>query len=374
MKRKEFEEKLSEKLEGSYGGQNEWSRLRDTMKKVAEDVLGYQQPIKNEWFDDDCREAVQAVIDARKRGRESRAKSSNLRRLQREKKKVLQKKKRQFDQRRIVEIENLHTINDTRKFYQAVNAEKRGFQPRTSMCRQKNGDLVCDENGVLDRWKEHFTELLGMDLNRAESTPSRKPYEANDGVEVETPSREEVVSAINKLKNNKAPGEDELPGELFKAGGAGLVDHLHELIQRHWSEEKLPPEWKMGVICPIFKKGCKLECNNYCGISLLPTAYKIFSNILADRLQPLVEDFLHPYQAGFRRGMSTTDQIFCIRQIIQKSYEMNTETDHLFIDFKQAYDTIDREQLWGIMAEFGFPNKLIRLLKTTVGSQVLREG
>ena len=64
--------------------------------------------------------------------------------------------------------------------------------------------------------------------------------------------------------------------------------------------------------------------------------------------------------------MSTTDQIFCIRQIIQKSYEMNTETDHLFIDFRQAYDTIDREQLWGIMAEFRFPHKLIRLLKATL--------
>jgi hypothetical protein len=69
-------------------------------------------------------------------------------------------KKRQFDQQKIAVIENLHTINDTRKFYQAIRSAKNGFQPRTSMCRKKNGDLVCDSNGVLERWKEHFDELL----------------------------------------------------------------------------------------------------------------------------------------------------------------------------------------------------------------------
>lgn len=45
---------------------------------------------------------------------------------------------------------------------------------------------------------------------------------------------------------------------------------------------------------------------------------------------------------------------------------MNTETHHLFIDFKAAYDTIIREELWGIMVQYGFPNKLIRLLNATL--------
>jgi Reverse transcriptase (RNA-dependent DNA polymerase) len=45
---------------------------------------------------------------------------------------------------------------------------------------------------------------------------------------------------------------------------------------------------------------------------------------------------------------------------------MNTETLHLFIDFKAAYDTINREDLWAIMVQFGFPYQLIRLLKSTL--------
>jgi hypothetical protein len=365
-KRKEFREKLDEKLRNQSEEAASWTQVRDAMNQVAEEVLGFQQPTRNEWFDDECRAAVQAVIEARADGRDTRSKLERVRILQREKKKLLQTKKRQFDQQKIAEVESLHTMNETRKFYQAINIAKNGFHPRTSMCRRKNGDLVCDTNGVLERWREHFDDLLNAGADERQQAPRRRPYESNDGKEVLPPSRKEVEDAISKLKNNKAPGDDSLPGELFKAGSARLTNILHGLIVRHWSEEKLPDEWKTGVICPIFKKGCKLECGNYRGISLLPSAYKIFSNILADRLQPLVEDFLHPYQAGFRRGMSTTDQIFCVRQVIQKSYEMKTETDHLFIDFKAAYDTINREQLWGIMAEFGFPHKLIRLLKATL--------
>jgi hypothetical protein len=253
------------------------------MNKVAEEVLGFQKPLRNEWFDDECQNAVKAVIEARKVGRESRGKTQHIRYLQKEKKKVLQRKKRQFDKDKIAQIENLRSINETRKFYQAVNAEKRGFQPRVSICRQKNGDLVCGPEGILNRWKEHFDELLNPESEVRQRAQGRAKYRDEDGVEVSAPTRHEVDEAISKLKNNKAPGDDDLPGELFKAGGATLRDVLHRLIVRTWCDEKMPEEWKTGIICA-----------NYRGISLLPTAYKIFSLILAERLQPLMEEFLHP--------------------------------------------------------------------------------
>jgi hypothetical protein len=107
-------------------------------------------------------------------------------------------------------------------------------------------------------------------------------------------------------------------------------------------------------------------CSNYRGISLIPTAYKVFSKIISNRLEPFMENHLHQYQAGFRRGMSTTDQIHCVRQIVQKSNEMNKETHYLFIDFKAAYDSIDREELCDIMVEGDYPYKLIRLARATL--------
>ncbi|XP_055634243.1 uncharacterized protein LOC129774518 [Toxorhynchites rutilus septentrionalis] len=78
------------------------------------------------------------------------------------------------------------------------------------------------------------------------------------------------------------------------------------------------------------------------------------------------KDFVGQYQAGFMGARPTTDQIFALRQILQKCREYNVTTYHIFIDFKAAYDTVDREQLWQIMHDYGFPDKLTRLIKATM--------
>ena len=52
------------------------------------------------------------------------------------------------------------------------------------------------------------------------------------------------------------------------------------------NKEELPEEWEVSIIVPIYKMGDKIDCNNYRGISLLPTTYKILSNILLLGLTP----------------------------------------------------------------------------------------
>jgi hypothetical protein len=76
-----------------------------------------------------------------------------------------------------------------------------------------------------------------------------------------------------------------------------------------WNKEELPEEWKESIIVPIHKKGDKTDCSNYRGISLLPTTYKILSNILLSRSIPYAEEIIGDHQCGFRRNRSTTDHI-----------------------------------------------------------------
>jgi hypothetical protein len=137
----------------------------------------------------------------------------------------------------------------------------------------------------------------------------------------------------------------------------------HKLIYSIWKEEVLPQQWKESIIVPIYKKGDKTDCNNYRGISLLSTAFKILSNILLARLTPYVNEIIGDYQCGLHRNRSTTDQIFYIRQILQKKWKYNGTVHRPFIDFQKAYDTVKREVLYNILLEFGIPKKLVRLIK-----------
>jgi len=89
----------------------------------------------------------------------------------------------------------------------------------------------------------------------------------------------EFELATDKLKSHKSPGIDHIPAELIKAGGRKICLEIHKLITSIWKKEKLPEEWKDSIIVPIHKKGDNTDCNNYRGISLLPTTYNILSNI-----------------------------------------------------------------------------------------------
>jgi sorting nexin-29 len=73
-------------------------------------------------------------------------------------------------------------------------------------------------------------------------------------------------------------------------------------------------EWKTTIIWPIHKKGDKLDCHNYRGISLLSTMYKIDAIIIKMRLGTHSESMIGEYQAGFRRGSSVTDQMFTVNR------------------------------------------------------------
>ena len=72
---------------------------------------------------------------------------------------------------------------------------------------------------------------------------------------------------------------------------------------------------------------------------------------------------LYDHQCGFRRNRSTTDHLFCIRQMLGEKWEYNEAVHQLFIDFKKTYDSVRREVLYNILTEFGILEKLIRLIK-----------
>jgi sorting nexin-29 len=79
---------------------------------------------------------------------------------------------------------------------------------------------------------------------------------------------------------------------LIKAGGRTIDGEIHTLIISIWNKKELPEEWKESIVVPICKKGDKIDCNNYKGISLEPTTYKILSNILLTMLAPHAEEII----------------------------------------------------------------------------------
>jgi sorting nexin-29 len=98
------------------------------------------------------------------------------------------------------------------------------------------------------------------------------------------------------------------------------------------------------------------------------TAYKIFSKILSERLRHKIEAILGWYQTGFRKGKGTTDQMHTLRQILERMKEENITAFYLFADFKSAFDSVIREQLYATMLEMCVPMKLVKLTTAALKS------
>ena len=88
-----------------------------------------------------------------------------------------------------------------------------------------------------------------------------------------------------------------------------------------------------------------MDCMNYRPITLLNVAYKIFAILLNQKLVDITETELGDYQSGFRPNKSITDNIFMIRQIIEKRYEYNIDIHNIFIDYTHGFDSIKRNKI-----------------------------
>jgi hypothetical protein len=259
----------------------------------------------------------------------------------REEKKIHKKRKQEWEKKQL-ELQDLYCTREARKLYNKVKETKKEFKPRMNICKAKDGSIICDQNEVLARWNEHFDDLLNKNNNQdiiAEGVNTQF-IEGPIVEEMDPPTFEELEEAIKKLKNNMAPGAGGITAELFEQGGTELKNQMFQLILCIWADEELPYEWNFGIICPILKKGDPMACSNYRGILLLNTAYKILSYILYVRLSEYTERIIGKYQRGFQKGKSMTNQIFTLRQIIEKTVEYQIGVHHLFIDFKSAYDSI----------------------------------
>ena len=141
-----------------------------------------------------------------------------------------------------------------------------------------------------------------------------------------------------------------------------------------WIKKTIPDDWRRGIIFPFWKnKGNKEVCSNHRDITQLSIPGKLFAIILLELIRPTFHNHRRLEQAGFTAGRRTTEHIFAIRQIIEKSKEFNKSTYIAFIDFKSAFDSVSLDSSWKILQICGVPQELsvlVRQLYTDTRSAV----
>ena len=108
-----------------------------------------------------------------------------------------------------------------------------------------------------------------------------------------------------------------------------------------------PDEWKLAIVTPIFKKGKRVDPNNYRPISVIPTAAKIFEKCICDEISEYLHanNLLSHCQSGFRSLHSTLTALVDAANSWSVNIDNGLVNGVVFIDLKKAFDTIDHYTL-----------------------------
>jgi hypothetical protein len=208
---------------------------------------------------------------------------------------------------------------------------------------------------------EHFKETFNS--KRSQEIP---PESKEKGPLDYTISVNELEGASRKLKPRKACGIDNICNEMI----ISLVDTHPNIVLKLFNEilqsGEVVPEWVMGLIVPIYKKGSKLDPSNYRGITLMSCLGKLFLSILNARLLLFTQNqnILAENQLGFVPGNRTSDAHIIINNLVKKiCHNSNSKIYGCFVDFKKAFDSVPRDILLKKLANYGIKGKFFNIVR-----------
>ena len=114
---------------------------------------------------------------------------------------------------------------------------------------------------------------------------------------------------MNENNNKKCEGFDHIPVNVLAASKPIIIKNLTELFQKTYATSKLPDQWKVIKIVPTFKKGNKVEIENYRPKANICSTSKIFERLILNQIHYLKSknklNLTGKQQHGFKRSKST---------------------------------------------------------------------
>ena len=246
-----------------------------------------------------------------------------------------------------------------------VRKLRKGHTPSQGRLRNANGAYVSSEQRA-ETLAQHL-ESVQWSVRPTTVVPEREHIHSPLLADIGRITEREVLKAAKTLKRNRARGMDDIPAEYWKAV---LVENSEsarwvvDFCNACWQQRAAPDIWHKARVATIFKSGDPADCNNDRPISLLTIGYKLFAQVLLNRLKEAgAEDRIWKTQFGFRRGRGTSDALLLARLTLEKAWGgKNGGVAMLALDWAKAFDSVSPAALANAMKRFGVPPVFIEMV------------
>ncbi|KAL7296575.1 hypothetical protein TKK_0010006 [Trichogramma kaykai] len=261
-----IEEEMKQRTEDRWTSgsvESNWEEIKDIVNKsvVKKEIAVKKWRVGHrKWWDRECGREKRKVKSMYLAWRQERGSKENYLEQKRKSRRLCMEKEKSSKEREEAALRSLKNEEQIWKFL-----------------GRRKGRTKIECNIKSSEWRRSFMDLLE---GTEECQKGEKRKKVQD--EGEKIGEEELKKIIDKLKKRKAPGVDGIQNEAWSNAGM-LRKKLKNLLDGIWKGEEIPEDWKTAIIVPLCKKGDVDNPSNYRGISLLPTAYKIYTEVIRGR-------------------------------------------------------------------------------------------
>ena len=221
--------------------------------------------------------------------------------------------------------ERLLNTNDMKQIWKAINWK---------------GSIanVPSERPSDESFQQHFETLIAQDQIVEEIDVSDCP---NIPVLDDPISVSETLKSVTQIKPDKASDLNGIPPGVFKLLPIEWIFSLVLIFNVIFSSAVTPLCWTLSKLIVLFKKGLPSLCENYRGITIVDSLFKVFERILLNRLT-----LWYTRTGRGQKGKGCVDHILTLRLICDHAKKIRKKLFIMYIDFEKAYDNIPRSKLF----------------------------
>ena len=260
------------------------------------------------------------------------------------------------------------------KYFYRVIKERQSQQTIQSLKCSTTGDILVDA-AAINREAQGFYQKLytpdAVDVEAIDTLLGNIPPEVclsslDADKLMEMPSRDVVFALLTHSPKSKSPGLDGLPFELYQYLAGSCSDFLDLLVDvlSDAFNGVLPPSWQQTRMVLLFKKGDPQLLVNWRPLSLINSDAKLFTKLIANRMNKVLPKLINPYQTGFLPHRLISDNGW-LNQLLMSHLRVvapDLPQVAVLLDQEKAYDRVHPEYLRRVLLRFGFPAGLVSCL------------
>ena len=247
---------------------------------------------------------------------------------------------------------------NTKYFY---SLEKAKYNAKTcyQMLDDKN-NVLDTKDQILEHQRQFYSELYEKDDFVKFSLSNQTGITVPEEIRLQQDKQitmTDLAEAIKTMNNNKTPGQDGIPVDVYKVFWAKLQKPFYDMVIENYELEVLHNTARKGILnlIPKANKDTRLV-KNLRPITLLNTDYKIIEKAIANKMLPALETIIHKDQRGFMKNRRISVNIRKMLDIIHSAEVEDLEAVVLSLDFVKCFDKCSFSILHGSLQYFGFGN------------------